>query len=33
MAAGEALAHLTFLVTAGELTTDFRDDANWYQTK
>jgi len=33
MAAGEALAHLNFLVKAGDLTTDFRDDAIWYQTK
>jgi glyoxylase-like metal-dependent hydrolase (beta-lactamase superfamily II) len=33
MATGEALAHLSFLVKSGELTSDFHDDANWYQTK
>jgi glyoxylase-like metal-dependent hydrolase (beta-lactamase superfamily II) len=33
MAAGEALAHLNYLVKTGELTSESRDDAIWYQTK
>jgi glyoxylase-like metal-dependent hydrolase (beta-lactamase superfamily II) len=33
MATGEALAHLSFLVRSGELLTDHRDDAIWYQAK
>ncbi len=32
MAAGEALSHLNYLVDAGELKTEYRDEANWYQT-
>ena len=33
MSAGEALAHLSFLVKSGELIAESRDDAIWYQTK
>jgi glyoxylase-like metal-dependent hydrolase (beta-lactamase superfamily II) len=33
MAAGEALAHLSFLVRSGEMLTSSRDNAIWYQTK
>jgi glyoxylase-like metal-dependent hydrolase (beta-lactamase superfamily II) len=33
MATGEALAHLSFLVRSGELLTDYRNDALWYQAK
>ena len=33
MAAGEALAHLSFLVRSGEMLATCRDDAIWYQTK
>jgi len=32
MATGEALSHLHYLVTAGELTTEYRDEATWYMT-
>lgn len=33
MATGEALSHLNFLVRSGDLLTDYRDDATWYQAK
>jgi glyoxylase-like metal-dependent hydrolase (beta-lactamase superfamily II) len=33
MATGEALSHLNFLVRSGELQADYRDGANWYQTR
>jgi hypothetical protein len=33
MATGEALAHLRYLVKAGELVTERRDNAIWYRTK
>ncbi|MDH5621184.1 MAG: MBL fold metallo-hydrolase, partial [Gammaproteobacteria bacterium] len=32
MATGEALAHLHYLVRAGELHAECRNDATWYQT-
>lgn len=33
MATGEALAHLNYLITNGELLAERRDDAIWYRTK
>jgi len=33
MATGEALSHLNFLVISGEVQAEFRDNANWYQTR
>jgi glyoxylase-like metal-dependent hydrolase (beta-lactamase superfamily II) len=32
MATGEALSHLHYLATAGEVTTEYRDEATWYTT-
>lgn len=32
MATGEALAHLRYLVRAGELRAEYRNEATWYQT-
>jgi glyoxylase-like metal-dependent hydrolase (beta-lactamase superfamily II) len=32
MATGEALSHLNYLVYNGEMTTECRDGANWYQS-
>ncbi len=32
MATGEALAHLHYLVRAGDLRADYRNEATWYQT-
>jgi glyoxylase-like metal-dependent hydrolase (beta-lactamase superfamily II) len=32
MATGEALSHLNYLVYNGEMTTEYRDGANWYQS-
>ena len=33
MATGEALAHMNYLLHAGEVTAEYRDDAWWYEAR